>query len=165
MVHYFRRSSDIPFITELVSSLNRRLGLTLKGLPTYNSGNNNDNSNSKILEIILAIVAGVLCILLIAVITLYTTQRRSYNRQIKALSEQKNDTDYQKIQNVKALPNTNIYAGANNQFNPVMNSDLKDTTKDFDTKSIDSSGSDDFGDLSNNQIFNISSKFNGSTNA
>lgn len=165
MVLYFRRSSDIPFITELVSSLNRRLALTLKGLPTYNSGNNNDNSNSKILEIVLAIVAGVLCILLIAVITLYTTQRRSYNRQIKALSEQKDDTDYQKIQNVKALPNTNIYAGANNQFNPVMNSDLKDTTKNFDTKSIDSSGSDDFGDLSNNQIFNISSKFNGSTNA
>lgn len=138
----------------------------MKGLPTYNSGNDNDNPNSKLLEIILAIVAGVLSILLIAVITLYTTQRRSYNRQIKALSEQKNDTDFQKFQNINAFPNTNKFADANKQFNPVMNTDLKDTTKDFDAKSIDSYGSDDFADLSNNNIFNISSKLdNDSTNA
>ena len=160
----FRRSSDIPFITQLVSTLNTRLALTLKGLPTHNSGNDINNVNSKILEIILAIVAGILCILLIAVITLYTTQRRSFNRQIKALSEQKSDTDYQKFQNVKALPNTNIYAGTNNQFNPVMISDLEET-KDFESRSIASNDSDDFADLSKNQIFNISSKLDSSTTA
>ncbi|KAL7052776.1 hypothetical protein ACKWTF_005003 [Chironomus riparius] len=157
-----QRSSDISFITELVSTLNTRLALTLKGLPTYNSGNDINNVNSKIMEIILAIVAGVLCILLVAVITLYTTQRRSFNRQLKALSEQKSDIDYQKFQNVKALPNTNIYAGTNNQFNPVMIRDLEET-KNFESRSIDSNDSDDFADLSKNQIFNISSKIDSSS--
>ena len=162
---HFRRSSDIPFITELVSELNTRLSLTLKGLPTYNSGNNVDNGDSKILEIILAIVAGVLCILLIAVLTLYTTQKRSLNRQIKALSEQKSDGDYHKFQNVKALPNTNMYAETNGQFNhPVIIGDLKETN-DFESKSIDSNDSDDFADLSKNQIFNISSRLDTSTSA
>lgn len=169
MIHiylfFFRRSSDIPFITELVSELNTRLSLTLKGLPTYNSGNNVDKADSKILEIILAIVAGVLCILLIAVLTLYTTQKRSLNRQIKALSEQKTDVDYQKFQNVKALPNTNMYAESNNHFtHPVINGDLKEAN-DFESKSIVSNDSDDFADLSKNQIFNIRSKLDSSTSA
>ena len=148
-----------------MNTLNTKLSLNLKGLPTYNTGNEMDKNESKMLEIILAIVSGVLCVLLIALITLYTTQRKSFNRQIKALSEQKSDIDYQKFQNVKALPNTNIYAGKeSSQFNPVMINDLKEP-KDFDTKSIDSNNSDDFADLSKYQIFNISSKLDSSTNA
>ncbi|XP_070502052.1 cadherin-AgCad1-like isoform X3 [Chironomus tepperi] len=159
-----QRSSDIQFITELVSTLNTRLALTLKGLPTYNA-NIPEKVDSKLLEIILAIVSGVLCILLIALITLYTIQRKSFNRQIKALSQQNNDFDYQQFKNVKALPNTNMYAGTSgSQINPVLINDFKDT-KDFETKSIDSRDSDDFADLSNNQIFNISSKLNGTTKA
>jgi hypothetical protein len=137
----------------------------LKGLPTYNNGDNVDNGESKLLEIILAIVAGVLCILLIAVLTLYTTQKRSLNRQIKALSEQKSDSGYQKFENVKVLPNTNMYAETNSQFNPVIIGDPIKEANDFEIQSIDSHDSDDFADLSKNQIFNISSKIDRSSDA
>lgn len=108
--------------------------------------------NNKVLDITLVTISSVLLVILTAVIIIYIIQRRNYKRQIKALSEKKSDIDHAKFNNVKALPNTNIYSGQNNMFNPVMG-DRTDT--DLDTKSIISTDSDDFGDLSKNQIFNI----------
>lgn len=112
-------------------------------------------STSKVLEISLAIVSGVLGLLLIVFIAFHVHRTRNYNREIEALSKTTYDPT---LFNKKALPNTNLYS--NEKSNPVMmNADLKNVMS-LDTKSIISTESDDFADLDNNPIFDISSNVN-----
>lgn len=153
---FFRRSTDLTFISVLATTLSRELSLKLKGIPSSNTNDEDKKSSNLILEIILAVISSILFVLLVIVTIIFFILRNNYNREIKALSEKKIDLDPKKIHNVKALPNTNIYSGQNNQFNPVMNKNLDGNIDDADKKSINSEYSDDFRDLeNNNRIFNV----------
>lgn len=121
-----------------------------------------DNTNEvgrKTLEISLAIVSGILGLLLITLIAFHVHQTRKHHRVIKALSQTAYDpTLYNKK---KAVPNTNTHAIE--KSNPMMiDADLQNVMY-LDTKSIISTGSDDFAGLDDNPIFDISSKVNGNS--
>jgi hypothetical protein len=133
------------------------LSLNLQGLPIENA-ENTEVSNRKFLEITLSVLSGILGTLLVALIILYFMKTRSYNRQMKVLTETAfgNSEDLNRnIKSLPTLPNTNIFA--NEKSNPgFMNN--KKTAKDLDRQSIISSDSDDFAGIYDNPIFNISRK-------
>lgn len=153
------KSSDPNFIINLMATLKRELELNLTGVPQNNQ--TPDEGSSNILEITLAIVSGVLFVALITVVIFYIIQSKSYNRQIKALSENKFEPtkDADNYFNIKALPNTNIFSEGK-QINPVMMQNFEDSNNlDLDTKSIISNdSSDDFANLHDNPIFDINPK-------
>lgn len=132
--------------------------MNLQGLPTETNENTEDK-NSKVLEIILSILSGILGTLLVALLVVYFIKSRSYNRQIKVLTQSNfgssSDEMNKHIKPLPALPNTNIFA--NEKSNPGFMSNLK-TSKDLDRQSIISSDSDDFAGIYDNPIFNISRK-------
>lgn len=153
---FFRKSNDIVFITELNSEL-VKLSLNLQGLPVEDADKTED-SNRKLLEITLSVLSGVLGALLLALMIMYFLKTRSYNRQMKVLTETAfgNAEDLNKnIKSLPTLPNTNIFA--NEKSNPgFMNN--KKTAKELDRQSIISSDSDDFAGIYDNPIFNINRK-------
>lgn len=144
-----QKSTDIAFAIELNADL-LRLNLRLKRLPTETD----DSSNENVLNIILIALTSTFGGLLVALIVLYFIQIRSYNRQIKVLTDSSFGSQASDLNiKTKALPNTNEFA--NKSSNPVMNF-LNVPKIDLDTKSIASSDSDDFADLHDNPIFDIS---------
>ena len=118
-----------------------------------------ENSKSRFLEILFIILSAILAALLAALAVIYFVKSRSYNRQIKALSESSfgsNTSDINSNIQRLPLPNTNIFA--HEQSNPVMNFS-KAPRADIDTQSILSSDdSDDFAGLYDSPIFNITNQ-------
>lgn len=148
-----RKSSDIVFITDLNSEL-VKLGLNLQGLPSE-TVESSEPSGSKVLQIMLIILSCILGALLAALALVYFVKTRSYNRQIRALTESNfgsNSTDL----NRQILPNTNVFS--NEKSNPVMNNSRMSKADNTDNQSIISSDSDDFAGLYDNPIFNVRSK-------
>lgn len=139
-------------MAKLASEL-AKLGLSLKELP-IDSVDNSEKANSKVLEIILIVLSSVLAALLVSLLVVYFIKSQSYNRQIKALTD-KNfgdaSSDYEN--NITKLPNTNMFASG--KSNPILNNPVKQKIDD-DNQSLVSSDSDDFRELYDSPIFNIS---------
>lgn len=135
-------------MAKLASEL-AKLGLSLKELP-IDLSDAAENSRSRVLEIILMVLSSVLAALLVALLVVYFIKSQSYNRQIKALTDSnfgESAPDYEN--NIKKLPNTNIFASGMNNLK------MPKTKTDDDTRSIISSDSDDFRELYDSPIFNI----------
>lgn len=131
-----------------------QLGLSLKELP-IDAVDNVDGSRSRVLEIILIVLSSVLAALLVALLVVYFVKSQSYNRQIKALSDSNFGTkssDYEN--NITQLPNTNVFS-AIGKSNPIMKNSALSKIDD-DKRSIVSSDSEDFRELYDSPIFNIS---------
>lgn len=150
---YFpRKSNDIIFIASLNSKLNE-LGIVLQELPKPEATAVPNNKGNKILEVSLSILSGILGALLVTLLVIYFIKSRSYNRQIKSLTESAfGSTSTDLNRNIQKLPNTNVFS--HEQSNPVMNN-AKLSKGDLDTQSIISSDSDDFAGLGDNPIFNV----------
>jgi hypothetical protein len=150
-------SVENDFFTPLVARLKYELKLVLTGIPT--TIEEIDNERSRILEIVLSIIVGILAVALALLVFLYILQLRNYKRQIEALSEKKFEPTAESFYNLKAVPNTNLYSEGK-QVNPAtVNTFPTSSNVDLDTRSIISSDSDDFANLNDSHIFDISSKF------
>lgn len=144
----YRKSSDIIFITELNSKLNK-LSLNIQGMPREPE---TTDEPSQTIEIVLMALCGVLGVCLVMVTLFFFIKQRGYRKEIKLLIDTNfappSETELTK--GLKPLPNTNVHAERNGKhFQPVI---------DLDTKSILSSDSDDFAGLSENPIFNITGR-------
>lgn len=133
------------------------MSLNLQGMPSE-TAEKSESSRSRFLEILFIILSAILAALLAALAVVYFVKSRSYNRQIKALSESSFGSNTSEINsNIQRLPlpNTNIFA--HEKSNPVMNFS-KAPRADLDTQSILSSDSDDFAGLYDSPIFNITNQ-------
>lgn len=129
--------------------------MNLQGLPNE-TVENPETSRSRLLEVLLIVLSAVLAALLVALGIVYLMKTRSYNRQIKALTESNFGSQSSDINcNIKKLPNTNMFSIE--KSNPVMSLHNGKTTRgDLDTHSIISSAdSYDFVGLYDSPIFNM----------
>lgn len=130
----------------------------MQGIPSE-TVEKSEVSRSRLLEILLIVLSAVLAALLATLAVVYFMKARSYNRQIKALTDSNFGSKSSEMNsNIKRLPNTNMFA--HEKSNPVMAMNNSKTSRvDLDTQSIISSeDSDDFSGLYDSPIFNISNK-------
>lgn len=144
----YRKSSDIIFITQLNSELNK-LFLNIQGMPREPD---TTEEPSRTIEIVLMTLCAVLAVGMVMVTVFFFIKQRGYQKEIKLLIDTNftPPTESELTKGLKPLPNTNMHAERNGRhFQPVV---------ELDTKSILSSDSDDFAGLSENPIFNITGR-------